>query len=1001
MSAGIPRNPHLLGSRVVFAAGGHIWCHELGGATHRVSDGVDGEADLPQLSPDGTKVAYSVSQHGSSEVWVSPVDGGRARRLTFLGRLAHVRGWSSQGRIRFATDHWGLPRPDGLARPWWTQIAEVGPAGGEPVRLTEQRAYDYCESDAGVLLGRNTFYTATDWLGYRGGLRGRVWSGEAGGPFRELDPLGARMWSPVWAGSRIAFVSDADGNAAVHSVARDGTDLRRHFDGPHPVRSVTCDGDRAVAAAGAALWCFDLTAGEPAELPIDTTAPVRRRSPIRASDIRTFTANPAGDTLALTARGHVFTVHLPTSEASELPVEAGEQVRAAHWIDDRFLLLQISARGAGPDLLRRVDSNGGSGGLVDVDADLGQIERLEVSPDQRRVAIANHRLELLIIDLDSGRVTEVDVSELNPDDGHRDLSWHPDGTHLAYSRPTSVTNRKIVLYALDSGQHEDLTPGEFHDFAPQFSRDGESLFFLSRRSFDPRRDEVLHSGLAVLHSSIALCCHLATRAVRQTTAPSGPYTGLRRIGRQVLAISAHSAGVLGSRSEPPPRDLIAIDHAPHTPWSLPKAAAHIRPLGDGDRGILRRGSAIVAFELGTAAEFETILDLDVVRGEVDLRQERLAEIDRVANDVRRFFWRGAPAEPAWSEQVRRHAELMEHAVTDSESRLVLRELLACTSTSHADIRPVPVPPGTAEVASLGIDVVPRADGALEITRILTGDEWSPTLTSPLAARELDVREGDLIIAVNGVRTHPDVSLGQLLATDPDRAQLVLSRHGVRRDLEVTPLRSEQWLRERQWVEENRAYVHEITGGRVGYIKLPDTSARGYAEFQRYWPTERTRDGLIVDLRFNGGGGIGHLLLDLLAREPLGHFRYRWGREVDFPFDGTNGPIVLLVNELTKSNAEITTHLFMSRRLGTVVGARTWGGVVGIRAREPLHDGSLVWVPEEALVSLTESTGIEGRGVLPDLDVDTAAPGDEPGADRQLAEAIRVVTDRLDSQERRP
>ncbi|MBK8047722.1 MAG: hypothetical protein IPK16_11685 [Anaerolineales bacterium] len=197
-------------------------------------------------------------------------------------------------------------------------------------------------------------------------------------------------------------------------------------------------------------------------------------------------------------------------------------------------------------------------------------------------------------------------------------------------------------------------------------------------------------------------------------------------------------------------------------------------------------------------------------------------------------------------------------------------------------------------------------------------------------------------------------------------------------------------RYRAWVDGNRRLVHAATAGRIGYLHIPDMGPRGYAEFHRGFLAELVRDGLIVDVRFNGGGNVSQLLLEKLARRRIGYEGSRWGAVAPFPSETIGGPIVALTNEHAGSDGDIFCHSFKMLKLGPLIGTRTWGGVIGIAPREALVDGTVTTQPEFSIWFEDVGWTVENYGTDPDLVVENRPQDYAAGQDAQLAAAIEAA-----------
>jgi tricorn protease len=257
---------------------------------------------------------------------------------------------------------------------------------------------------------------------------------------------------------------------------------------------------------------------------------------------------------------------------------------------------------------------------------------------------------------------------------------------------------------------------------------------------------------------------------------------------------------------------------------------------------------------------------------------------------------------------------------------------------------------------------------------------------------IGIREGDRIVAVGGEPVGKDVSPYERLVNLPGQEVevTVAGRTGGPRTVIVKTLTHEYALRYRDWVETNRARVHEASGGRVGYVHVPDMGPYGYSEFHRYFLSEVDHDGLIVDVRWNGGGHVSQLILEKLARRRVGYGTQRYARPESYPSDAPMGPMVAITNEYAGSDGDIFSHCFKLYKLGPLVGKRTWGGVVGIWPRHSLVDGTMTTQPEFAFWFVDVGWGVENYGTDPDIEVEIRPQDHAAGIDTQLDRALAEV-----------
>jgi tricorn protease len=335
-------------------------------------------------------------------------------------------------------------------------------------------------------------------------------------------------------------------------------------------------------------------------------------------------------------------------------------------------------------------------------------------------------------------------------------------------------------------------------------------------------------------------------------------------------------------------------------------------------------------------------------------------------------------------------------------------------------------PPAVTLGHLAAELALAADGSsYEVTRIVQGDPWDATSDSPLNAVGVQVQVGERIVSVNGQpvsRERPPQAL--LVHQANAKVELTLAAAGARghengasessangdgarrdastaesngstRNVVVTTLADEMPARYREWVERNRAWVHNKSNGRVGYLHLPDMMSAGFAEFHRYFGTECDRDALIVDVRYNRGGHVSQLLLEKVARRRLGYDLTRWGQPEPYPVEAPAGPVVALTNEHAGSDGDIFSHCFKLMRIGKLIGTRTWGGVIGINPRHKLVDGSETTQPEYSFWFTDVGFAVENYGTDPELTIDNAPQDAAARRDRQLETALGTALELAD------
>lgn len=465
----------------------------------------------------------------------------------------------------------------------------------------------------------------------------------------------------------------------------------------------------------------------------------------------------------------------------------------------------------------------------------------------------------------------------------------------------------------------------------------------------------------------------------------------------------NSSGSRKSKSPPAKGYLEVYDFEEHETDDLLRGITDFEVSLDHKTMIYRAGSRLRVIKAGSKPDSHSSYP-ERKSGWLDLSRLRLsvqpqAEWEQMFREAwrlqRDYFWSENMAGIDWPAVYERYLPLVKRVATRSEFSDLMWEMQGELGTSHAyeyggDYRPSPdYAPGF-----LGVDwhYNPETE-RYHIGYIVKGDVWDERVSSPLSRPGLDVQVGDRLVAINGRPVNRETSPPELLVNQcHTEVFLTLTREGQEKPhtISVKTLASERPARYRDWVEANRRRVHEATDGQVGYVHLPDMGPAGYAEFHRGYLAEVTRQGLIVDVRFNDGGHVSQLILEKLARRRLGYDVQRWGEPIPYPENAVLGPMVALCNEQAGSDGDVFSHVFKLMQLGPLIGKRTWGGVIGITINEMLVDGGVTTQPEFSFWFKDVGWGVENYGTEPDIEVEISPTDYVAGRDPQIERAIEEV-----------
>ncbi|GAC1387603.1 MAG: S41 family peptidase [Vulcanimicrobiaceae bacterium] len=1051
MEQGYYRYPTIAGDRIVFVCEDDLWSvAATGGPASRLTVS-PGQCMTPRLSPDGQWIAFVADDEGHPELYVMPAAGGQPQRLTYFGgSLGAVSTWSADSsRIYFTSNRnaWYERETRGFS------ITRDGTA--EELNIGHFRSLSLGPNGA-LVVGRNADDCAR-WKRYRGGTAGDLWIDPTGsGTFKRLISLNGNPVWPMWIGERIFFIDDHEGIGNIYSCLTTGDDLRRHTnESEYYARFPSTDGMRIVYAAGGEIRLLDLQTNTVATVGITaaSAAPQTARRFIDASeDFEHFAPHPDGTGLALISRGQPFTMPYWEEAVIHHGIGSSARYRLTQWMPDGQRFACVTDR-SGFEQIELHNARGVEKPTVVTKTDIGRVSELVCSPATDCIAIANHRHELLLIDASSGEARVVDKSLGHR---ITDLAFSPDGRYVAYCWWPSTDTSIIRIVKVKSGKVHDATPPLRTDSSPAWDPDGKYLYFISTRDFHPVYDalqfdlsfpQAMRPFVVTLRDDVPSPFipkarplhrdhdHHDTDDEKKKTKPVQVEIDFEGITGRVLGfpveegqydqIVAAKHRVLFTRFEV--RGLRPVSRS----WDEDESAGTLLAY-DFEQMRLATLAQDVS-EIALAADHRTLLYLShnrlrAIDAQADLPEEGdeskptsesgrktgWIDLERVSVELnpreewaqmyreawrlqREQFWVADMSDVDWNRVLERYNRVLPRVRTRLELSDLIWEMQGELGTSHAyeyggDVR---IPPHYAQ-GFLGADYAwDEREGGYRITRIYRGDSWNREIDSPLAEPGQNIKEGDVLLSIGGKRLTKALTPEEALVNTAER-EITISVEGRKsqeRRCLVKALSDERGLRYRAWVEANRKRVHDATGGRVGYVHVPDMGPWGFSEFHRGFLSEFDRQGLIVDVRYNRGGHVSPLLLEKLARKRVGYDVSRYGPPQPYPPESVGGAIVAITNQFAGSDGDIFSHCFKLYGLGPLVGKRTWGGVIGINPYHRLVDGTITTQPEFSFWFTDVGWKVENYGTDPDYDIDIAPHHYRDGHDPQMDRALQLIEER--------
>ena len=1040
ISARLMRYMDVSGDRIAFVYGGDVWLVDRAGGEAVQLTHSPGEESWPRFSPDGTEIAYSARYDGNVDVYVMPVSGGLPVRVTHDSHDDRMVDWHPDGeRLLFAST-----RASGTQRV--SRFFLVDKAGGLP----EVLAIPYGElgsfSPDGTRLAYVTRLTAErPFKRYRGGFSSDVYIYDLrDDSVVKVTDSPAVDAKPAWVGDRLFFLSDDDEsmrlNVWVHELADGSTRRVTDFDA-FDVSYLGSDDDTLVFDAENGLFVMDADALEAREVPVAIVSDLSVEMPrmVDVSDaIEHATAGPGGKRVVFEARGELFDV--PASEGFSVnltrssgafdhdPVFSPDGTTVAFWSDrsgEYEIHLQTPGSGEAP---RQLTDRGEGFGY-----------RLHFSPDGSRIAFIDERLVINVVEVASGRRREVASYDgyffTHGARGNYAMAWSPDSRWLAFAQGRGNRSTGISVYDTRADRTRAITSGYYADSHPAFSADGRYLFFHSARSLDavysdldgtwvyPNSTRIAAialdgdtpSLLAVRNDSFEndVDEQEATEAdddavpeveidfegieARLVVLPprAGNFGALHAFEDALVYLREPNTGAAEEQG-----DLVLYDLEEREEQVILAGVAEASPTADGTSLLVRvkKNWGLVAPEPDQKLEDPVPLDGLVM---TLVPREEWAQI--YADTWRRyrdFFYDPDMHGLDWDAVGEKYGALLPDVRTRWDLARLQFHLLGETSAGHTYVRTGVVEPvEKRETGFLGIDWA-EADGRYRVGRIVRPAPWESEVRSPFDRPGVDVREGDVILAVNGTPLSPDRDPSAAFAGLAGKTvALRVSRSGREADarqvlVETLTEDDEDLLRKLEWIEDNRRKVDELSGGRLGYLYMTNTADRGQQELVRMFYGQLDKEGFVLDERFNGGGQLADRFLELLQRPVVYNLHWRHGRDHTQPLQTNLGPVGMLINGWAASGGDGLPWAFQELEAGPIVGENTMGILVGPATGHRLVDGSGITVPGARLYDNDGHWFWEGEGVSPDIrvwdDPSLLARGRDPQLERLVEELMPLV-----------
>jgi tricorn protease len=1045
------QTPDVSGDQVVFSYAGDIWIASLTGGTARQLTSHPGMETFPKFSRDGSMIAFTGSYDGTPELYVMPSTGGEPRRLTYDPGAERVVDWRPDGMIAYVSTHGNHTNRKG-------RMNLISPEGGMPIATQLDEVFRGSFSPDGNRLAYNRANSENyNWRRYRGGTQGIVSLYDfQNNTYTQLPHGREQNYSPMWVGDKIYFLSDKhDYTQNLYEYDLNTRRERRLTDFKDAdARFASTDGKTIVWERDGYIETFDIATSRLGRF----TPEVRGEFTGTRPQLRNLTPNissmslsPSGARLAVEARGHIFSVPAETGETRELAPNMSGRQRFAQWSPDGQNIAFLSDTN-GEYQIFSVPQRGGTPTLITPQRDLG-INSFRYLPDGKSFLISNSKAEVRLIDPVTGRNDLVFRGNFGfPNLGAVDVS--PCGRYLAYVNTEPNLFNAIYIYDINTRRNTKVTEGYFADESVSFDLNGRYLYFTSVRTFIPRSGQ-FEFGLDFAEGTriyaMILSADTPSPLERQPSEepikePPAPPAEPKPEGEAAAQPAAQPQQQQQPRQPAKPVTRIDFDGLEARSVVLPMPPGSYGQVIGANNGVFfftAGGMFLYRFDQDQPAQIisgvsnvtfnqarnkfaylsgppgNRVLGIADVRPGIQAGQGRVntsgieAIIDPRA-EWEQIFWeswrfqRDRFYDPAmlglnWRQIGEHYAKMLPYVRHRADLNHILGLMVGELGTGHAyvsggDMNVGVAPTVNVSNGSLGADYE-VVGNAIRFKRIYPGLNFDASRRGPLGAPGVNIKEGEYLVAVNGQPVDAKNPPNSRLLNQAGKTVILSvssSPTGIgARQVRVVPISDETELRYITWVEDNRRYVEEKSGGRLGYLHVPDTSIPGMIEFTKGFYSQSDKEGWVIDERYNGGGMIPTFFIERLARTPQTALKSRDLEIIGFPTQALDGPKVMLINQYAGSGGDMLPWLFRRNNLGPLIGTRTWGGLVGIQGSAPLVDGGTLTSPGFGIFDLETGKWIaENEGVDPDIAVDNDPASVARGLDRQLDTAIEYLLKEL-------